>query len=261
MTLEELKQLKKESGWTNQMIADRSGVPLSTVQKIFSGATDAPRYATLQALEAAFYTETVPAYQTAQKRPGEFTLEDYYALPDDQRVELIDGTFYVMETPKVVHQGLGGEVFIQLRDYIRKTGRKCVPFLAPVDVQLDCDNRTMVEPDVLVLCDRSKLIRRCIYGAPDLVMEILSPSTRKKDCSLKLHKYCNAGVREYWIIYPEERKVVVYDFENNSPPQIFGFDAQIPVGIFHGDCVIDFHEICEAIDFMFDLPENGPDEE
>ncbi|MBO4288610.1 MAG: Uma2 family endonuclease [Lachnospiraceae bacterium] len=204
--------------------------------------------------------EALPAYKIEEKKPGEFTLEDYYALPDDQRVELIDGTFFVMEAPGTLHQGLSAEIYGQLRDHIRDKKGSCLPLYAPIDVQLDCDNRTMVEPDVLVLCDRSKLIRRCIYGAPDLVMEILSPSTRKKDCSLKLHKYCNAGVREYWIIYPEEKKVVVYDFENDAPPRIYGFDAKIPVGIFHGDCVIDFQEICDSIGFLFDLPE-GPEEQ
>ena len=115
---------------------------------------------------------------------------------------------------------------------------------SPVDVQLDCDEKTMVQPDVVVvLCDRSKVIRRCIYGAPDLVVrDTLSPSTRQKDVTIKLNKYIAAGVREYWIIDPDQCQVLVYDFSAAIYPVIYGFDAKIPVAIWDGDCVIDFQD-------------------
>ena len=290
MTLQQMIEYKNAWNWTNEMISGRSGVPVSTVRKIFSGATAAPRYATLCALEAAFLEETwhrdpdfekikkagclcdphplpegytanrtaeaVPVYQIQEKKPGEYTLEDYYALPDDQRVELIDGTFFVMETPGVLHQIIDGLILHQLFSYIAEKGGSCIPLAAPTDVQLDCDDRTMVEPDVLVVCYRSKLKDRCVYGAPDLVMEILSPATRTKDLYLKPYKYQAAGVREYWIIYPKEEKVLVYDFDHDVPPMISGFDAKIPVGIFDGDCVIDFCQIRERTAFLRERPED-----
>ena len=110
----------------------------------------------------------------------------------------------------------------------------CFALEAPMDVQLDCDNRTMVQPDVIVLCDRGKRRKFGIFGAPDLLIEILSPSTRKKDLGIKFVKYENAGVREYWIIDPDQEKVLVYDFSQEIYPVIYGFQSKIPVGIFDG---------------------------
>ena len=112
-------------------------------------------------------------------------------------------------------------------------------YIAPVDVQLDCDDKTMVEPDVIILCDRSKDINRCIYGAPDFVAEVLSKSTRRKDIGVKTYKYANAGVREYWMIDPKDMKVIVYTFAQNDDAEdtvsIFGFQDKIPVGIITGN--------------------------
>ena len=105
---------------------------------------------------------------------------------------------------------------------------------APIDVQLDCDEKTIVQPDVLVLCDVSKLSGNTISGAPDFIVEILSPSTRKKDMFIKLEKYMTAGVREYWMVDAEKKKVLIYDFEHENYPILFGFDAEVPVGIFEG---------------------------
>ena len=125
-------------------------------------------------------------------------------------------------------------------------------FSAPVDVQLDCDEKTMVQPDVLVVCDREKIVPTHVYGAPDLIMEILSPATRKIDMNIKHSKYAAAGVSEYWLIDPDKKKVVVYDLEHNELPAIYGFEDQVPVNIFAGKCQIDFSEICSYIEFLFE---------
>ena len=125
-------------------------------------------------------------------------------------------------------------------------------FSAPVDVQLDCDEKTMVQPDVLVVCDREKIVPTHVYGAPDLIMEILSPATRKIDMNIKHSKYAAAGVREYWLIDPDKKKVVVYDLEHNELPAIYGFEDQVPVNIFAGKCQIDFSEIYSYIEFLFE---------
>lgn len=122
-------------------------------------------------------------------------------------------------------------------------------FSAPVDVQLDCDEKTMVQPDVLVVCDCEKIVPTHVYGAPDLIMEILSPATRKIDMNIKHSKYAAAGVREYWLIDPDKKKVVVYDLENEELPVVYGFENRVPVGIFQGECEIDFSEIYESVKF------------
>ncbi|MCI8797808.1 MAG: helix-turn-helix domain-containing protein [Dorea sp.] len=256
MTISEMRKRKKELGYTNEKVSELSGVPLGTVQKIFAGVTDSPRYDTLQALEKVFVKEwnmlreSVAAFQV--KRQGEYTLEDYYALPDERRIELIDGVIYDMSSPTSAHQMLATEIWQPLKDYIRKKEGDCVPIVSPIDVQLDCDDKTMLQPDVLVVCDRGKIIRRCIYGAPDFIVEILSPATRKKDMTVKLGKYVRAGVSEYWIVDPDKKKVVVYDFAHEEFPAVYGFDSKIPVGIFDGECVVDFAEIYQYISFLYE---------
>ena len=119
--------------------------------------------------------------------------------------------------------------------------------LSPIDVQLDCDDKTMVQPDILILCDRSKLIRRCIMGAPDLIIEILSPSTKRKDANLKLYKYRNAGVREYWMVDLDGERIVVYYFEKDEIPTIYGVEEEIPVGIYDGELKISMKELFELV--------------
>lgn len=198
---------------------------------------------------SSYFREEAPAYKA--KRQGEYTLEDYYALPDDVRAELIDGVIFIMEAPTSPHQILTIEICHQLRNYIDSEGGNCIVLAAPVDVQLDCDDKTMVEPDVLVLCDRDKMTRKNIQGAPDLVMEVLSPSTKKKDMFLKLNKYQNAGVKEYWIIDPDQKRVIVYDFAHDDYPALYSFDDSVPVGLYDGRCCIDFKKIYEYMSFLY----------
>ncbi len=189
----------------------------------------------------------------AGKQQGEYTLEDYYAIPEDKRMELIDGVLYDMTSaPSYIHQAIAAAVFRQLDAYIERKGGSCMPFFAPCDVQLDCDNRTMVQPDVMIVCDRDKLRRRVLFGAPDFVVEILSPSTRQKDMHIKLHKYRKAGVREYWMVDPDKQTITVYDLEHDSFPTVYGFRDQVPVNIFDGDCLVDFAKILEQIEFLYE---------
>ena len=250
MTIQEMKEKKREKGYTYAQMAELSGVPLGTIQKIFSGETESPRYDTLQALEQLF-TE-IPAVQEGTfyqaDRNGSYTLDDYYALPEDQRVELIDGYFFEMLAPTFGHQTIGGEIYRQIANYIMDKGGSCRPFIAPVDVQLDCDERTMVQPDVGIVCDPDKIKRFGIYGAPDFLVEVISPSTKKKDYTKKLAKYMEAGVREYWILDPDQKRLLVYFFESDVYPVIYGLDQPIPVGIYNGDLVIDFSNIAKWIE-------------
>lgn len=275
MTIQEMKKRKKELGYTNEMVSELSGIPLGTVQKVFAGVTTCPRYDTLMALEKVFkdiedscYTDKTDEMKTPHyvnyadrmsesavpyqvKKQGEYTVDDYYALPDERRVELIDGVIYDMGAPTSIHQLIVTEIWKILREYIREKAGDCMPIASPIDVQLNCDDKTMVQPDVLVVCDREKVIRRCIYGAPDFIIEILSLTSRKKDMFTKLAKYKEAGVREYWLVDPDKKKVLVYDLEHEELPLIYGFDSKVPVMIFGGECEIDFAEIYEYISFLY----------
>ena len=256
MTVEEMKQRKKEFGYSNEKLSELSGVPLGTVQKVLAGVTRSPRYETLIALERVLKKQTdrigeaLP--ETSEKRQGDYTVEDYYLIPKERRVELIDGVIYDMASPTAIHQILSTELCNIIRSYISQQKGRCIVMAAPMDVQLDCDDKTMVQPDVMVVCDRDKITRKCIYGAPDLAVEILSDSTKKKDMYVKLGKYMDAGVREYWLVDPKGKKVIVYDFEAEVTPAIYGFSSKVPLGIFGGECEVDFAKIYEYISFLYE---------
>ena len=196
---------------------------------------------TLREPEAAYVYSAFPK--------GEYTTEDYYALPDEKRVELIDGVFYDMSAPAVIHQAILGELYLLFRECVDLHGCPCKVLLSPCDVRLDRDNKTMVQPDLIVICEQYDIHAKALEGGPDLTVEILSPSTRAKDMLLKLYKYSHAGVREYWIIDPDIRTVRVYDFdhENSYTSKLYGFDEKIPIQISGGKCSIDFSRINRAV--------------
>ena len=188
---------------------------------------------------------------------GDKTIEDYYALPDERRVELIDGVFYDMAAPSYIHQNISGMIYHVLMRHVEKNKGSCIPFISPADVQLFGDDKTMVQPDVFVVCNRDRITYARLVNAPDLVIEVISPSTRRKDMDLKLRRYREAGVREYWIIFPEEKQVWVYDFEHvrtesgkEAAPRVYTFADKVPVGIWGGACEVDFAEIDERCEFL-----------
>ena len=142
-----------------------------------------------------------------------YTIDDIYALPEGQRAELIDGQIYDMAPPSPMHQELVMELSATLRDYIKKNGGPCKVYPAPFAVFLNEDDRNYVEPDISVICDSSKVDNRGYQGAPDFIIEIVSPSSQRMDYLTKLFKYRTAGVREYWIIDPKNDRIVVYNLE------------------------------------------------
>ena len=170
-----------------------------------------------------------------------YTIDDIYALPEGQRAELIDGQIYDMAPPSPMHQELVMELSATLRDYIKKNGGPCKVYPAPFAVFLNEDDRNYVEPDISVICDSSNVDNRGYQGAPDFIIEIVSPSSQRMDYLTKLFKYRTAGVREYWIVNPLQRTVQVYSFEGTEDSTQYSFDDKITVTIY-GDlkiCVAD----------------------
>ena len=170
-----------------------------------------------------------------------YTIDDIYALPEGQRAELIDGQIYDMAPPSPMHQELVMELSATLRDYIKKNGGPCKVYPAPFAVFLNEDDRNYVEPDISVICDSSKVDNRGYQGAPDFIIEIVSPSSQRMDYLTKLFKYRTAGVREYWIVDPLKNFVIVYNFDTSDSEQ-YTFADTIKAGIYE-DLYIDFSKM------------------
>jgi Uma2 family endonuclease len=153
-----------------------------------------------------------------------------------------------------MHQVMLGTIYIKIANYISGKKGQCVPIISPIDVQLDCDDKTILQPDVIVVCDRDKIKKGVVYGGPDFVVEVISPSTRSRDKNLKLDKYMRAGVREYWIVDPKKKNIVVYADDGADDYDIFvyTFEHEVPVRIFDNECKIDFKEIYDYIAFMYE---------
>lgn len=166
-----------------------------------------------------------------------YTSEDYWNLPDGQRAELIDGQLYAMAPPNRIHQTLSGEIYATIRNYIKNNHGSCDVYAAPFAVNLNADDKDWVEPDISVICDKNKLTDRGCKGAPDFVVEIVSPSSRKMDYSKKNALYSDSGVREYWIVDPEKEKITVYFYQEDADPAIYTFNQPVTVGIY-GDLSI-----------------------
>ena len=170
-----------------------------------------------------------------------YTIEDIYALPEGKRAELIDGQIYDMAPPSPLHQELVQQLSRTIGNYIEKKGGSCKVYPAPFAVFLNEDDTTYVEPDISVVCDKSKISHRGCEGAPDFVIEIVSPSSRKMDYALKNTLYTNSDVREYWIVDPAIKRTTVYRYDNDVAPIIIPFDDYVKVGIY-GDlkiCIAD----------------------
>ncbi len=163
-------------------------------------------------------TETRERFMEIKGGKG-YTIADIEALPEGERAELIDGEMFMMASPLRIHQDIIMQLAIEIGLYIRKNKGTCKVYTAPFAVHIKKDNRNYVEPDISVICDRDKLDKKGCQGAPDWVIEILSPSSVEMDCERKVRLYCETGVREYWIADPEKETVTVYDFAHSRAAQ------------------------------------------
>lgn len=193
-------------------------------------------------------------------RQGEYTVDDFYELTKGKKAELIDGVIYDMSSAIPAHDTIVMELGWQIDSFIRGNNGECTLYTTSLDVQLDAaDDRDIFEPDLMVICDRNKCNNGPrIIGAPDFIVEILSPATRQKDKTVKLWKYQQAGVREYWIVDPKKLKVIVYTFDpEDGDTNVYSFHDRIPVGIYNGDLVIDFEKIYERVKDMYGIGEKA----
>ena len=177
-----------------------------------------------------------------------YTFADIQAWDEDERIELVYGRLVMMATPLRIHQKVSGELFSQLHEYLK--GKKCEVYHAPFAVRpfeedgdFPEDVDTVVEPDISVICDPDKLDAFGCKGAPDLVIEILSPSTQRHDRVTKFNLYQRAGVREYWIVDPAARMVSVYSLKDGYYcAAAYGTDSSVRVGVLD-DCTIDLSTV------------------
>lgn len=178
-----------------------------------------------------------------------YTFADVITWPDDEQAEIIDGEVVLMAPPSRIHQKISFEIGRQIGNYLE--GKKCEVYPAPFGVRLfekdgdrpeDVD--TMVEPDISVICDKNKLDKHGCKGAPDMVIEILSPSTVRHDRFVKLALYQRAGVREYWIVEPETQTVQVYTLENGilQPHAFYGAGDVAKVNVLDG-CFVELNKV------------------
>ncbi len=162
------------------------------------------------------------------------TADDYWSLPEGVRAELIDGELWDLASPSRRHQEIVGELAHALKSFVAEHGGSCKVYQAPFAVNLFGDDSTFVESDLSVICDRAKLSDRGCEGAPDFIVEVVSPSNPGMDYVTKLGLYKKAGVREYWICDPERERTHVYRFEDDSVPSIYPFALPVPCGVFPG---------------------------
>lgn len=251
MTLEEMRERKRALGYSNEILAERSGVPLATVQKVLSGITKSPRRKTVEALERALTKNRLPEQGLSEELPyavdrdgcitqridywdpalqarmvreaaveygvkRKYTMEDIRALPEGVRAELIDGKMIFMASPNRTHQRINGGMHLAVANYIRDTGRDCEIYIPPYGVFLHADESEYFEPDLTIFCDHEKSRFDGCFGAPDWIVEVVSPSSKSNDYGKKLFKYREAGVKLYWIIDPMREMTLIYDFSGTE---------------------------------------------
>ncbi|MGN1378055.1 MAG: Uma2 family endonuclease [Dorea sp.] len=175
-----------------------------------------------------------------KKEETGYTIRDIEALPENERAELIDGKMYWMATPTTTHQRILNFLNYEFYRYVKEKQGDCEVFISPFAVYLN-ETSTYVEPDLVVVCDRDRIDEKGCHGGPDLVIEIVSESSRRLDYVIKLFKYRMYGVREYWVVDPAMNRVQVYDLAKDNLRE-YTLTDQVPVGIYRGELVIDFSE-------------------
>lgn len=186
-----------------------------------------------------------------RKENERYTYADYVTWPGDERWELLDGIpFDMSPAPSRYHQEISGNLFFEIKKFLKD--KKCKIYPAPFDVRLpegqqtDEETMTVVQPDISVICDPAKLDNKGCKGAPDFVVEIVSPDTVKKDMKYKLLLYEKHGVPEYWVVHPEENIVMVYKLNEKmqyNRAEIYSKDDQIELILKDGTITINLEAV------------------
>jgi len=178
-----------------------------------------------------------------------YTYSDYLKFDFEYMVELIRGKIFKMSpAPKIIHQNISTNLTRIISMFFINS--LCKAYHAPVDVVLPVKNEkkqtatTVVQPDICVVCDTQKIEESCINGAPDLIIEILSPHTRKKDLQFKYGIYEETGVKEYWVVMPEEKLVEIFALENNHYKRVYTYtETDMLNSVIFPDLVVDLNEV------------------
>lgn len=171
-----------------------------------------------------------------------YTEEEYYTFEHTGLVEYDNGKIIAMSPPNQIHQEITGELFRLIANYLK--GKLCKVFIAPFSIKLENSNR-IVEPDISVICDKNKLTGKRCEGSPDLVIEVVSPSNMMHDYHTKLNWYKQANVKEYWIVNPMTKQILVYRFDVEDV-RTYSFSDTVNVGIWDGAFSINFNEVEES---------------
>lgn len=181
-----------------------------------------------------------------QPQPETITLEQYEVLPEESRIEVFDDIVYDMAGPSQIHQSVSMQLSTVINNYLLRRKGPCSIFSAPFDVMLSDKPLTIVHPDIMVICDKNKLDGKRCNGAPDFIIEIVSPGSPSDDYIRKLYYYKNYGVREYWIVDPRRKIITVNYFEGNIVSVQYPFDSIIKVNIYE-DLFINFSDIADML--------------
>lgn len=251
MDISELKKKKQAAGLTNAQIAEKTGIPFSTVNKIFSGATRNPRYATISAIE-----ELLDQMLDQPKvLPSEFKkiVEDLDLNCDydydvtgwknlnKTRKEIIDGKLHTIPWPDRIHQRILHHLSYEIERFIYVYGGDCEVYSTPFYVKLFKDRDTYVLPDLCVICRPEILTPKGCVGAPDWIIEIVSEEDLQHDYITKVSLYQQAGVRMYWIVDQNTLSTMAYDFERQLPPVVYKWGKEP-----HMDGSLEFLQHCSS---------------
>ena len=263
MTVDEILAFKDSLGISVANTSRLSGVPVITIAKIFCGETQNPRQVTLDAIERGLRRPEAIAYskkygylnsddlsnlQNAEEKLH--TYEEYEALPEGARVELIDGKFYDMASPTCIHQGVVDEIHFQIRSQIRKKGGGCRTISGfGLELERTGPKATGLIPDFVIICNKANLHKTSFHGVPEFVLEVLSPSNRQLDLTIKLLKYQQYGAKEYWIVDPLKKRLIIYNFMNSDEnPIVMSLEGKQGIAIYQNEINVDLDALREIIE-------------
>ena len=254
-----IQQMRESKGLTQKNIEAITGIHQAEISKI-ERAVGNPSIATLEKIASAAghrmnvifedrgIKKNVPEalgvakYLKSGKYQGEYVISDLDDIPEDMKVELIDGCIYDLAAPSIMHQEIVGEMSFLIRDFIKKKKGECTVLDGAGQVFVN-DDKNLLIPDIMVVCDKSKLEYKNVVGAADFIIEVASPGNSRRDYGIKQTVYMENGVREYWIIDPKRRKLVVYINDGEACPEIHNFSETVGVGIYDGELTIDLRDV------------------